>query len=571
MNAQDVLQKYWGYSHFRLNQEEIIQQVLENNDTLALLPTSGGKSICYQVPAIIKDGICLVISPLIALMKDQVRHLKSKGIKSVFISSNMYYSDLDTALTNCIYGGIKFLYLSPEKLQNELVLARIKKMNINLIAIDEAHCISDWGHNFRPSYRYISQIRSYFPDVSILALTATATRDVIKDIQSNLLFKKTNLIRASFNRNNLSYIVENTEKKRLRLLKLLNKIKSSVIIYVDTRKGTKDLTNFLIDNNYSATFYHAGLSFEERNKRYENWSKNQIRIMVATNAFGMGINKPDVRLVVHMSLPPTIEAYFQEAGRSGRDGKTAYSFLLVNNNDVKKQKELLNLRYPEITDIVDGYQNIANYLQIAVNDFPKDPIPFDIVDFCDRYNTSPLKVYHIIKCLEKEEKLRLSVQEYSPSKLKIILSKLELYKFQISNKFYDPLIKYLLRSYNNIFNHLVIINEEKIAMHFNSSIDDVKILLNKLNQLEVLEYQQKNNFNQLIFMQQRIDIGIMNLNKRKWEERKKYDISKLDAVCDYIKNNDVCRNQFLLNYFGEENQHLCGVCDVCIKAKSERN
>ena len=342
MNAQDVLQKYWGYSHFRLKQEKIIQQVLENNDTLALLPTSGGKSICYQVPAIIKDGICLVISPLIALMKDQVKHLKSKGIKSVFINSNMYYSDLDTALTNCIYGGIKFLYLSPEKLQNELVLARIKKMNINLIAIDEAHCISDWGHNFRPSYRYISQIRSYFPDVSILALTATATSDVIKDIQSNLLFKKTNLIRASFNRHNLSYIVENTEKKRLRLLKLLNKIKSSVIIYVDTRKRSKDLTNFLIDNNYSATFYHAGLSFEERNKRYENWNKNQIRIMVATNAFGMGINKPDVRLVVHMSLPPTIEAYFQEAGRSGRDGKKAYSFLLVNNNDVKKQKELLN-------------------------------------------------------------------------------------------------------------------------------------------------------------------------------------------------------------------------------------
>ena len=567
MNAQDVLQKYWGYSHFRLNQEEIIQQVLKNNDTLALLPTSGGKSICYQVPAIIKDGICLVISPLIALMKDQVRHLKSKGIKSVFINSNMYYSDLDTALTNCIYGGVKFLYLSPEKLQNELVLVRIKKMNINLIAIDEAHCISDWGHNFRPSYRYISQIRSYFPDVSILALTATATSDVIKDIQSNLLFKKTNLIRASFNRNNLSYVVENIEKKRLRLLKLLNKIRSSVIIYVDTRKKTKDLTNFLIDNNYSATFYHAGLTFEERNKRYENWSKNQIRIMVATNAFGMGINKPDVRLVVHMSLPPTIEAYFQEAGRAGRDGKTAYSFLLINNNDIKKQKELLNLRYPEITDIVHGYQNIANYLQIAVNDFPKDPIPFDIVDFCDRYKTSPLQVYHIIKCLEKEEKIRLSSQEYSPSKLKIIISKTELYKFQISNKFYDPLIKYLLRSYNNIFNHLVTINEEKIAMHFNSSIDDVKILLNKLNQFEVLKYQQKNNLNQLIFMQQRIDIGIMNLNKRKWEERKKYDISKLDAVCDYIKNKDICRNQLLLNYFGEKNQHLCGVCDVCIKAK----
>jgi ATP-dependent DNA helicase RecQ len=567
MNAIDVLIKYWGYTQFRLNQEEIIKQVIEKNDTLALLPTSGGKSICYQVPGIMQEGICLVISPLVALMKDQVRHLKSKGIKSVFITSNMHYSDIDTALTNCIYGGVKFLYLSPEKLKNDLVQARINKMHINLIAIDEAHCISEWGHNFRPSYRHISQIRKIFPEVPFLALTATATNDVIKDIQRNLLFKEENLIKSSFNRVNISYIVDNVKDKRLRLIKLLTKIKSSVIIYVGTRKGVKDLTDFLVANNYSANNYHGGLSVDERNKRQESWSKNQTRIMVATNAFGMGIDKPDVKLVVHMSLPSSIEAYFQEAGRAGRDGKTAFSFLLANSSDIKKQKDLLQLRYPNINEILEGYQNIANYLQIAVNDFPADPIPFDIVDFSERYKTNTLKVYNIIKCLEKEERIRISSESYFPSKIKIIISSSELYEFQISNKFFDPFIKFILRSHNNIFNHLIPINEELIAKLLNTSINDIKKMLFKLQQLEVLEYQQQSNLSQLTFLQARQDLSFMHLNKRKWEERERYESIKLSAISDYIKNKDTCRNQLLLNYFGENTLNQCGVCDVCVIAK----
>jgi ATP-dependent DNA helicase RecQ len=368
MDAIEVLKKYWGYTQFRLKQEEIIQQVIKKKDTLALLPTGGGKSICYQVPTIMQEGICLVVSPLISLMDDQVRHLQSKGIKSVSIASHMHYSDIDTALTNCIYGGIKFLYLSPERLKNNIVKSRIKQMNINLIAVDEAHCISEWGHNFRPSYRHISEIRNLLQNTPILALTATATNDVIKDIQQNLLFKEENLIKSSFRRSNISYVVDNVENKNARLIKLLNKIKSSVIVYVGSRKKAKFLTNLLIKNNFSANYYHAGLPAVTKAERQEHWTKNQTRIMIATNAFGMGIDKKDIKLVVHMDMPSTIEAYFQEAGRAGRDGKTAYSFLLANNSDIKKGKDQLKIKYPTISEILESYQNIANYLQIAVGD-----------------------------------------------------------------------------------------------------------------------------------------------------------------------------------------------------------
>jgi ATP-dependent DNA helicase RecQ len=367
MDAIDVLIKYWGHTQFRLKQQEIIKQVIDKKDTLALLPTGGGKSICYQVPALMQEGICLVISPLIALMDDQVRFLKSKGIKSIAITSGMHYNEIDTALTNCIYGGVKFLYLSPERLQNELVQTRIKEMNINLITVDEAHCISEWGHNFRPAYRHISEIREIIPDTPVLALSATATSSVIDDIQNNLNFKKHNLIQSSFTRENLSYVVDNVEDKKLRLLKLVDKIKSSVIIYVGSRKAAKEITNFLLNNNYSANYYHGGLAVKVRTERQESWTQNQTRIMVATNAFGMGIDKPDVKLVVHLELPSTIEAYFQEAGRAGRDGKQAYAFLLANKGDVKKQQDLLTLRYPSISEIKTVYQNLANYFQLAEN------------------------------------------------------------------------------------------------------------------------------------------------------------------------------------------------------------
>ena len=570
MEAVDVLIKYWGHTQFRLKQEEIIKQVIEKRDTLALLPTGGGKSICYQVPALMQEGICLVISPLIALMEDQVRFLKSKGIKSVSITSGMHYNDIDTALTNCIYGGIKFLYLSPERLQNELVQTRIKEMNINLITVDEAHCISEWGHNFRPAYRHISEIREIVPDTPVLALTATATSSVITDIQDNLNFKEHNLIQSSFVRENLSYVVDNTEDKKTRLLKLVNKIKSSVIVYVGSRKAAKEITDFLITNNYSANYYHGGLAAKTRTERQESWTKNQTRIMVATNAFGMGIDKPDVKLVVHLELPATIEAYFQEAGRAGRDGNQAYAFLLANKTDVKKQQDLLKLRYPSIKEIKEVYQQLANHFQLAENVLPEEAISFDIVAFSERYKTSNLKVYNMLKYLEKEEQIKLSEAIHSPSKLMMKVSNAQLYKFQIANKYYDNFLKLLLRSYANLFYNYVIINEQEIANRFNVTIDEVVRLLNKLVQLEIIKYSPKNNNSQITYLKARKDTEKLYLGERKWEERKKYEQEKLEKITNYISDKGTCRSKLLLHYFGEKESEQCGKCDYCLKEKRQK-
>ena len=567
MNAIDVLIKYWGYTGFRLKQEEIIQKVIKKEDILALLPTGGGKSICYQIPALMNEGICLVISPLISLMNEQSKHLQSKGIKSEFINSSMHHSEIDTILTNCIYGGVKFLYLSPEKLQNRLVQNRITEMNINLITVDEAHCISEWGHNFRPAYRHVAKIRSILSQAPILALTATATSDVTNDIQENLLFKKKNLIKSSFIRRNMSYVIEKKKDKKSRLLRLLNKVKSSVIIYVRTRKETEELSSFLITQNFSASYYHAGLSNDERSTRQEKWTKNQSRIIVATNAFGMGINKADVKLVVHMYIPATIEAYFQESGRAGRDNKTAYSFLIINDNDISENKKLLELKYPTIKEIVKVYQNIANYLQIALGDFPESPIPFDIGKFSHRYKINNTKTHNALRYLEREELIKISNTPHSPSKIKINISMTQLYNFQISNKSYDSFIKFLLRSYSNIFNHLVIINEKKIANHLNCSTDTIKKILTKLKKLEILEYQEENTLSQLIFLQARADLETLQLNEEEWRKRKYHEQKKLNTIIHYINTKDTCRSKLLLDYFGEEISEECGACDVCINKK----
>jgi len=564
MNAVEVLIKYWGHTSFRLKQEEIINSVIAKKDTLALLPTGGGKSICYQVPALLNDGICIVISPLIALMNDQVRFLKSKGIKSVAITSNMHFTEIDTALTNCIYGGIKFLYLSPEKLQNELVRTRINEMNVNLITVDEAHCISEWGHNFRPAFRHINEIREIIPNIPVLALTATATASVIYDIQESLNFKEQNLIQSSFYRSNLSYVVDNVEDKKSRLIKLLDKIKSSVIIYVGSRKAAKETTQFLVENKFSANFYHGGLSAKIREDRQESWTKNQTRIMVATNAFGMGIDKTDVKLVVHIDLPSTIEAYFQEAGRAGRNGETAYAFLLANSNDIRKQEELLSLRYSSINDIIKCYQDIANFLQIAEGVLPIEPIPFNIVKFSERYKTTYLKTFNILKYLEKEELFKISDTMHTPSKLIMNVNNSELYKFQISNKYYDRFIKILLRSYRNLFHNYVFINELQLAERYNSDVTEVKRLLIKLQQLEIVKYQEQNSNPHLTFIKARKDVESLQLNELKLEKRKEYEKNKLNRISDYINTKKTCRSKILLHYFGEENSETCGVCDVCV-------
>ena len=567
MNPIDILTKYWGHTKFRLKQELIISEVINNQDVLALLPTGGGKSVCYQVPALMREGLCIVISPLISLMNDQVRHLNSKGIKSISISSSMNYAQIDTALTNCIYGGIKFLYLSPEKLQHNLIKTRIVEMNINLITVDEAHCISEWGHNFRPSYRHISDIRKIIPNVSVLALTATANKSVSNDIQSSLVFKKTNIIRSSFLRPNMSYVVDTILDKESRLIKLLNKIKSSVIIYVGTRRLSEEISAFLNSNSFSANFYHAGLSLKDRNQRQLNWTNNETRIIVATNSFGMGIDKQDVKLVVHMGMPSSIEAYFQEAGRAGRNGNTAYAFLLANSNDIKKQNNLLKFKYPKIIEIVDIYQNISSYLQIAVGDEPEETFAIDIDIFSKRYNLSRLKVYHSIKYLEKEELIKLLDDNFSNSKFKFIISSNELYKFQISNKYYDSFIRLLLRTYSNSFNHLVSINLSLISKKYEKSLNNILLLFKKLKDLEIIDFKEESDLPQIKFLSQRIDLNINHLNKQTWNERRSFDQNKLNAISEYVLNKSKCRSSELLNFFGEKTSESCGVCDICIIKK----
>ena len=569
MHALDILKKYWGYNTFRLKQEEVINSVLKSKDTLALLPTAGGKSICFQVPALMKDGICLVISPLISLMEDQIKYLKSKGIKSVSISSSMSNKDIQTALTNCLYGGIKFLYLSPEKLRDQLIKEKINQMNLNLIAVDEAHCISDWGHNFRPSYRLISEIRDTKENIPILALTATANKLVVDDIQNNLNFKVKNLIKSTFLRQNLSYLAVDCSSKKNTLLALLNKFKSSVIIYVSSRKESNEIALFLKDNNISSTSYHAGIDFKKRIKIQEEWTNNLTRVIVATNAFGLGINKEDIRLIIHMQIPMNMESYYQEAGRAGRDGKTAYSFILYDKLDFNKNINNLNIWYPSIESIQNIYQKICDYFQIAIHELPDEDFQFNISNFCNRYNLDIKQTFIIINFLEKEELIKLYDSKNIKSRIKIIISNSELYKFQIANSYYDNFIKILLRNYSNIYTNFVNIEEKKIEKQLNIKTQSVRDILLKLEQNGVIKYKQNEVGMQLRFLQNRKDSEKLNISKEKILNEKKLAKEKLDIIIKYINNKKKCRSQNILKYFDEEIHERCNICDNCIAEKKK--
>jgi len=562
-SSKEILLKYWGFSKFRTNQEEIIEMALDGKDTLALLPTGGGKSICYQIPSLIKDGICIVISPLIALMNDQVSTLKEKGIKAIAITSEMNYKELDIALTNCIFGGYKFLYLSPERLQNQLVKSKLSEMNVNLIAVDEAHCISEWGHDFRPSYRKISDLRELFPEVSVLALTATATKNVVTDIQKNLNFESENIVQSSFERENLSYVVINENDKNSKLISILSKVKGSTIIYVQTRRECEILTNFLKENEINADYYHAGVSLKNRKERQLNWKNNKTRVIVATNAFGMGIDKSNVRLVIHLHLPSTIEAYFQEAGRAGRDEKHAFAILLYNNSDIKKLKDFVSLHYISVTEIKDCYQNLANYFNLAVNNGLDESFEFDITDFGKRYNIHFLKVYNILKYLEKEEYLKLNDAFNTPSKINICVSNTDLYKFQIANQFFDGFIKILLRSYSGLFDNYVTINEVTIAARAKITTEKAKDILSKLEELEIIKYVPQNENFKILYLQNRIDSKFLSVSEKKLEERQNSETHKMKSIINYVSQNTDCRTKILFDYFGEEQKFRCGKCDIC--------
>ena len=570
MQAIDILKKYWGYTSFKSKQEEIINSVIDKKDTLALLPTSGGKSICFQIPALMSEGICIVVSPLISLMQDQTKFLKSKGVNTIAISSIMNSNEIDTALTNCIYGNIKFLYISPERLRNKNIKEKILKMNVNLIAVDEAHCISEWGHNFRPSYRLINELREIKKDVPVIALTATANKQVAKDIQTNLNFKESNVITSSFFRKNLSYVALECKNKNQTLINLCKKIKSSIIIYVGSRKESNLISQMLNKHSISAASYHAGIEIGKREVIQQQWIENSTRVIVATNAFGMGVNKLDVRLVVHLNLPLNIESYFQESGRAGRDNKTAYSFILYNNIDIKSSYKLINDRFPLKIDLQNTYQKICDDLQIAVNTFPEDDFNFNIKDFCEKYNLDIIKTYNVIKYLEKEELIKLNNQNKKSSRIKILLNSSELYKFQIANSYFDNIIKLLLRKFPNIFKNYVNINENELQKNINSEKQSIKEIFIKLDQKGVISYLEKTSDTTIRYIQSRKDAKYLEFSESDIEKERVQAKEKLEKIIDYIKNKKRCRNQILLEYFNEEKLENCKICDNCIELNKEK-
>ena len=560
-----TLIKYWGYSSFRPMQEEIIQSVLDGKDTLALLPTGGGKSICFQVPGIMMEGVCLVVTPLIALMKDQIENLKQRGISAYAIYSGMHQNEVSLAFNACIYGRSKFLYVSPERLESPIFIENIQKIKINLLVVDEAHCVSQWGYDFRPPYLRIPEIKLYLAKVPTLALTATATPDVVDDIQDKLKFKQKNEFKVSFNRPNLTYSVFHEEDKLNRLLKVYSRIKGSGIIYVRNRRKTKEIADFLNLNQIKADYYHAGLDIKSRSQKQNKWKKSKDSVMVATNAFGMGIDKPDVRFVAHLDLPDNLESYFQEAGRAGRDEKEAYSFILVENADIINLKKNFALAFPSIDVIKDVYQALGNYYQLAVGSGKEAAFDFELVDFCDRFKFQPLIVFNALKFLEKESYVLLSDGFDSQAKIRFVVNRENLYKFQVENSFYDLFIKLLLRSYSGLFQDFINISEIELAKR--ASIDEQTVVkyLKRLAQYEILDYIPQKSKPQLIYLKERIDTNRLFISKENYSSLKKAANHRLNKVIAYVETNNKCRSQQLLSYFGERDSERCGNCDVCMK------
>ncbi|MBL7913061.1 MAG: RecQ family ATP-dependent DNA helicase [Bacteroidia bacterium] len=566
-DIQQVLKKYWGYDSFRPLQEDIILSVLEKHDTLALLPTGGGKSVCFQVPGLLMGGTTLVISPLISLMNDQVQNLKSRGISAVAISAAMNFKEIDVALNNAALGHVQFLYLSPERIQNEVFRQKLAYLPITLIAVDEAHCISQWGYDFRPSYLKVAEIRSYFTDVPIIALTASATKHVVEDIQVQLEFKDQKVIRQSFARKNLRYVVQQEDDKITRLLKLITNIGGSGVVYVRNRKKTEELAMILKSKKISALAYHAGLKFDERENIQEQWLNNQIQVICATNAFGMGIDKPDVRFVVHMDLPESLEAYFQEAGRGGRDGKIAYSTIFYTTADQLRLIDNFRFAFPELDYIKQSYQAICNYYQVAIESGQGLSVEFDIDKICNSYNLLPVLVYNSIKFLEKENYLSFLDAGFEASKVLMLGNKEELYSFQIKFPKYEPVIKTLLRSYGGLFEDYVFINEKDLAYRVKTNATELTEQLKFLDKQGLLSYVPQSALPKLIFVQDRVNTKYLEFNPENYKKLKQRYLERINAVIDYTKEDKVCRQVQLLMYFNEFNYNDCGHCDVCISKR----
>ncbi|MBO5847771.1 MAG: RecQ family ATP-dependent DNA helicase [Bacteroidales bacterium] len=562
--TRDILLRYWGYSSFRPMQEDIVDSVIEGKDTLALLPTGGGKSICFQVPAMTLDGICIVITPLISLMKDQVQHLKKIGIAAAAIFSGMHHNEIEIIYNQAAFGMLKFLYVSPERLMTDAFIEALKKMKVNMLAVDESHCISQWGYDFRPPYLKIAEIRKFIPHAPVLALTATATPKVVEDIQYRLGFKKNNVFQTSYERKNVTYNVIHEADKFGLMYRLFKKMdKGSGIVYVRSRKRTKIIADWLQSVGKSASFYHAGLDAKLRDYRQQLWMDGKIKVIVATNAFGMGIDKPDVRLVVHLDLPDSLEAYFQEAGRAGRDLQPSEAFLLVADTDVNKLQENIQSSYPDLVRIKTIYDALGNYLQVPIGAGMNQRYDFDINEFSQFYNFSLLEVFNAIKLMEREGLVMTSEALNTPSKVHIKANREDLYRFQIEYKEFDAIIKYLLRNTPGILSDFVNIREEQIAQKTGMRIDLIIRQLGQLDKLNFLSYIPRSDKPTIQYITERIDTRYFNLSDEVYKNRKDDAVKRVLSVIDFVNNDKDCRSVQLLRYFGEDIKKTCDKCDVC--------
>jgi ATP-dependent DNA helicase RecQ len=561
-----ILKQYWGYDAFRALQADIIQSIASGKDTLGLMPTGGGKSLTFQVPAMVMDGVCIVVTPLIALMKDQVENLKKRNIRAAAIYSGMSNDDILLTLDNCVFEAYKFLYVSPERLATAIFLEKISQTRVCMIAVDESHCISQWGYDFRPSYLRIADIREILPDVPVLALTATATPEVVDDIQEKLHFREKNLFQKSFSRSNLAYVVRTTENKDEYLLKILHNVPGTSVVYVRNRKKTKEVAEFLVQNGIAAEHFHAGLKNETKDERQRRWKNGDTRVIVSTNAFGMGIDKAEVRTVVHLDLPDSLEAYFQEAGRAGRDEQKAFAVLLYNNGDAVKMRKRVSDSFPGKEVVIKAYESLCNYYQIGVGSGLERVFAFDITDFCIRFKLPILITYNTLKLLQQAGYIELTDEQDSSSRVIFVVDKDGLYKFQQTPN-QEKLIHILLRSYTGLFTDPAYINEDMLAKRLDWTHEHVYEELVALSKEQIIDYIPRKKTPYITFTLERQETERIVLSKEAYDDRRERYISRVKSVLDYAKEENVCRSQILLAYFGEKNTKPCGQCDICQKNK----
>ena len=565
---QEILKQYWGYDSFRDLQEEIITSIGEGKDTLGLMPTGGGKSITFQVPALAQEGICIVITPLIALMKDQVQNLRKREIKALAIYSGMTRQEILTALENCIFGNYKFLYISPERLDTEIFRTKLRSMKVSMITVDESHCISQWGYDFRPAYLKIAEIRELLPEVPVLALTATATPEVVTDIQARLKFREGNVFRMSFERKNLAYIVRKTDNKTKELLYILQRISGSAIIYVRNRRRTKEITELLMNEGITADFYHAGLDNAVKDLRQKRWQSGEVRVMVATNAFGMGIDKPDVRIVLHLDLPDSPEAYFQEAGRAGRDGETAYAVILYSKSDKTTLHKRVVDTFPDKEYILNVYEHLQYYYQMAMGDGFQCIREFNLEEFCRKFKYFPVPVDSALKILTQAGYLEYTDEQDNSSRILFTIRRDELYKLREMGKEAEALIQSILRSYTGVFTDYAYISEESLAVRTGLTRQQIYNILVTLTKRRIVDYIPRKKTPYIIYTRERLELRFLHIPASVYEERKARYEARIKAMEEYVTTENICRSRMLLRYFGEKNEHNCGQCDVCLSKRA---